>query len=57
MAGRDGFAIVLNDAEAAAEALANCRRVWGGLLIEHLESIAAQHGVPGAGVDSGVDDR
>ncbi|QDU41498.1 hypothetical protein Mal4_58660 [Maioricimonas rarisocia] len=39
------FAIYLNDKAGAAEALNHCRRAWGGLLLEHIEAIAARHGV------------
>jgi hypothetical protein len=39
------FAIALNDTSAASECLRQCNRVWGGMLIEHINAIATRHGV------------
>jgi hypothetical protein len=39
------FAIFLNDALGAHEALAHCQRCWGGESRTYIEAIAARHGV------------
>lgn len=39
------FAIFLDDKQGASLALSECKKVWGGLMITHIESIAKKHNI------------